>query len=188
MLLNCGIGEDSREFLGLQGDPMCPSRRKLILNIHWKDSCWSSNYDNLATWCEEQTHWKRPWCWERLEAGGEGDDRGWDGCTSSLTQLTWVWVNSRSWWWTEKPVLLQTIGSQRVGHDWVTELTDWLTHSSILAGKFHRLYSLWGCKESDMTEGPSLSLSVQFEVSKATFLSQTESSINISRWLLLISY
>ena len=54
----------------------------------------------LATSCEELTYWKRPWCWERLRAGGEGDDRGWDGWMASLTQRTWVWVNSRSWWWT----------------------------------------------------------------------------------------
>ena len=60
MLLNCGAGEDSSESLGLQGDPSCLSYRKSILNIHWKDWCWSSN--NLATWCKELTHWKRPWC------------------------------------------------------------------------------------------------------------------------------
>ena len=53
----------------------------------------------LVTWCEELTHWKRPWCWERLKAGKEGDDRGWDDWMASLTQWTWVWVNSRSWWW-----------------------------------------------------------------------------------------
>ena len=53
--------------------------------------------------CEEITHWKRPWCWERLKAGGEGDDRGWDSWMASLTQWTWVWVNSRSWWWTRRP-------------------------------------------------------------------------------------
>ena len=52
----------------------------------------------LATWCEELTHWKRPWCWERLKVGGEGDSRGWDGWMASLTQWTWVWVNSGSWW------------------------------------------------------------------------------------------
>ena len=46
------------------------------------------------TWCEELTHWKRPWCWERLKAGGEGDDRRWDGWMASLTRWTWVWVNS----------------------------------------------------------------------------------------------
>ena len=76
----------------------------------------------LATWCEELTHLKRLWCWERLRAGGEGDDRGWDDWMASLTQWTWVWVNSGGWWWTGKPGVLQPMGSQRVGHDWVTEL------------------------------------------------------------------
>ena len=64
---------------------------------------------------------QRPWCWERLRAG-EGDDRGWDSWTASLTQWTWVWVNSRSWWWTGRPGMLWFMGSQRVGHDWATEL------------------------------------------------------------------
>ena len=65
---------------------------------------------------------KRPWCWERLKAGGEGDSRGWDGWMSSLTQWTWVWVNSRSWWWTGRLGVLQSMGSQRVRHDLVNEL------------------------------------------------------------------
>ena len=65
---------------------------------------------------------KRPWCWERLRAGGEGDDRGWDGWMASPTRWTWVWVNSGSWWWTGRPGVLQFMGSERVGHDWVTEL------------------------------------------------------------------
>ena len=69
------------------------------------------------------THMKRPWCWERLKAGGEGDDRGWDGWMASLTQWTWVWVDSGSWWWTGRPGVLRFMGSQRVGYDWVTELT-----------------------------------------------------------------
>ena len=76
----------------------------------------------LAIWCEEPTHWKRPWCWERLKVGGEGDDRGWDGWVASPTQWTWVWVSSGSWWWTGRPGMLQSMGSQRVGHDWATEL------------------------------------------------------------------
>ena len=70
------------------------------------------------------THWKRPWCWERLKAGGEGDDRGWDGWMASVTQWTWVWVNSRSWWWTGRPGVLQSMGWQRVRHNWATELTE----------------------------------------------------------------
>ena len=67
-------------------------------------------------------HWKRPWCRERLKAGGEGDDRGWDGWIASLSRWTWVWVSFRSWWWTGRPGMLWSMGSQRVGHDWVTEL------------------------------------------------------------------
>ena len=66
----------------------------------------------LATWCEELIHWERPWCWERLKAGEEGNDRGWDGWMASPTQWTWVWVGSGSWWWTGKPAVLQSMGSQ----------------------------------------------------------------------------
>ena len=77
---------------------------------------------SLATWFEELTHWERPRCWERLKAGGEGDDRGWDGWMASLTQWTWVWASPRSWWWSGKPGVLQSMGSQRVRHDWATEL------------------------------------------------------------------
>ena len=62
--------------------------RKSILNIHWKDCWWSWSSDTMATWCEELIHWKRPWCWERLRSGGEGDDRGWDVWMASLTQWT----------------------------------------------------------------------------------------------------
>ena len=65
---------------------------------------------------------ERPWCWERLRAGGEGDDRGWDGWRATPTQWAWVWVNSRSWWWTRRPGVLRFMGSQRVWHDWATEL------------------------------------------------------------------
>ena len=75
---------------------------------------------------EELTNWKRPWCWERLKAGGEGGDRGWDGWMASLMQWTWVWASSGSWWWTGKPGVLQPWG-RRVRHDWVTEL-NWIDH------------------------------------------------------------
>ena len=64
---------------------------------------------------------KRPWCWEILRAGGEGDDRGWEGGMASLTQWTWVWVDSGSWWWTGRHGMLWFMGLQRVRHDW-TEL------------------------------------------------------------------
>ena len=88
----------------------------------WKGWCWSSN--TLATSCEELTPWKRPWCWERLKAGGEGNDRGWDGRMASPTQWTWVWASPGSWWWAGKPGVLQSMGLQRVGYGWVTELND----------------------------------------------------------------
>ena len=90
------FGEDSWESLGLQGDPTSPSQRRSVLGVHWKDWYW--NWNTLATWCEELTYWKRPWCWEWLKVGGEGDERGWDGWMASPTQWTWVWVGSRGWW------------------------------------------------------------------------------------------
>ena len=65
---------------------------------------------------------EKPWCWERLRAGGEGNSRGWDGWMASPTQRTWVWVGSGSWWWTGRPSMLLFLGSQRVRHDWVNEL------------------------------------------------------------------
>ena len=91
------------------------------------------NSTTLATWCKELTHWKRPWCWERLKAGGEGDNRGCDGWMASPTLWTWVWVISRSWWWTGKPGMLQSMGSQRVRRDWATELNwqDTVVHDTI---------------------------------------------------------
>ena len=130
MLLNCGVGEDSWESLGLQGDPTSPFWRS-ALGVLWKEWCWSWNSSTLATSCEELTHWKRLWCWEGLGEEGEGDDRGWDGWMASPTQWTWVWVNSRSWWWAGRPGVLRFMESQRVGHDWVTELNLVFSHELI---------------------------------------------------------
>ena len=79
------------------------------------------SYNNLATWWEEPTHWKRPWCWERSKAGGEEGNRGWDGWMASPTQWTWVWANSGRRWRTGKPGMLQTMGLQRFRCDWATE-------------------------------------------------------------------
>ena len=73
----------------------------------------------------------KDWCWEGLGAGGEGDNRGWDGWMASLTRWKWVWVNSGSWWWTGRPGVLRFMGPQRVGHDWTTEL-NWTE----LSGKY----------------------------------------------------
>ena len=84
----------------------------------------AENSSTLATWWEELTHLKRSWYWEGLKAGGEGDDGGWDGWIASPTQWAWVWVNSRSYWWTGRPGMRQSMGSQRVRHNWLnwTEL------------------------------------------------------------------
>ena len=120
-LLNCGAGEDSWESLGLQGDQTSQYYRKSTLNSHWKDWCWSWSSNTLATWREESTKWKRSWCWERLRARGEGGNRGWNGWRASPTQQTRVWANSWRQWKTRKPSVMQSIGSQRVGHDLAIE-------------------------------------------------------------------
>ena len=125
------LSSSSMEHLG---DPASPSWRRSVLGVHWKDWCWSWNSSTLATSCEELIHWKRPWCWKGWGAGGEGDDRRWDGWMASLTRGTWVWVNSGSWWWTGRPGVLRFMGSQRVKHDWATEL-NW-TDGALLVARY----------------------------------------------------
>ena len=93
---------------------------------------WSSN--TLATWCEELTPWKRPWCWERLKAGGKGDDRGWDGWMTSPTLWTWVWASSGSWWWPGKP-------ARPWGHK-ESDATEWQLNWSEVAKLRLRCFSL----------------------------------------------
>ena len=102
------------------------SPRKSVLNIHWKDWRWNWTSNTLAIWCKELTLWKRSWCWERLNAGGEGDDRGWDGWMASRTRWTWVWASSGSWWWTGKPGMLQSMGHKQSD---MTEWQNWLQDS-----------------------------------------------------------
>ena len=122
MHLNCCVGEDSWRVPWTSGRPS-QSILKEINPEHSREGwCWSWNSKTLATWSEELTHWKRLWCWERLRAGGEAGDGRWDGWMASPTQWTWVWASSRSWGWTGRPGVLQLMGSQRVGHDWMTEL------------------------------------------------------------------
>jgi len=96
--------------------------KEMSPGVHWKDWCWSWNSNTLVTSCKELNHWKRLWCWEGLGAGGEWDDRGWEGWMASLIRWTWVWVNSGSWWWTGRPGVVQFMGWQGVRHDWATEL------------------------------------------------------------------
>ena len=93
-------------------------------NIHWKDWCWSWSSNTVATWCKESTHWKRSCWWKRLTAGGEGDDREWDGWMASPIQQTWAWANSRRWWRTGKPVLHAAVHDVAKSQ---TQLSDWTT-------------------------------------------------------------
>ena len=148
MLLNCDVGEDSWESLGLQGDPTSPSKKKSVFNVHWKDWYWSWNSNTLATWWEELTHRKRPWCWERLKAGREGNDRKWDDWMASLTRWTWVWASSGSQWWTGKPGVLQSMGSQDQ-----TWLGDW---TELIPGRF----TLWS--QNSHTEANCINLAQVF--------------------------
>ena len=119
MLLNCGVWEDSCESLRQQGDKTSQFQRKQTLNTHWKAWCWSWISNPLATWCEDLTHLKRPWCWERLKTG-EGYKRGWDGWMISLTQWTWVWASPGRWWGTGSPGMLQSMGAKSG-----TQLSGW---------------------------------------------------------------
>ena len=118
----------------------------------------SWNSITLATWCEELTHLKTPWCWEKLKARGEGDDRGWDGWIASPTWWTWVWVSSGSCWWTGKPGVVvhgvseldttKQLNWTEMGrnlkknkymymHNWITLLYTWNSHNSVHQPKAH---------------------------------------------------
>ena len=110
-----------------------------ILLLKLKDWCWSWSSNTLATWCEELTAWKRSWCWERLKAG-EGDNRECDGWMALPTQWTGVWASSGSWWWTGKSGMLQSMESQRIVHDWKTELnwTDEWADDGCIGNWIHR--------------------------------------------------
>ena len=132
MLLNTVVLEktlesplDSKEI-----QPVHPKWNKSWIFIERTDAE-VETLNTLATWCKELTAWERPWCWEGLKVGAEGDDRGWDGWMASSTQWTWVWIDSRSWWWTGKPGVLQSMGSQTVRHDWATQL-NWNISTEVL--------------------------------------------------------
>ena len=104
------------------------SSRKSVRNVHCKDWCWGWSSNTLATWCKELTNLKKHWYWERLKAGGEGNDRGWDAWMASPTPWTWVWASSESWWWTGKPGMLQSMN-----WTWLRDWSDWLIYQSLYA-------------------------------------------------------
>ena len=123
MLFNCGVGEDSWEFLGFEGDPTSPSERRPVLGVHWKDWLWNWNSNPLAIWCKELTHLKRPWCWERLRAGGEVDHRGLNVWMASPTQWIWVWVNSGVG--EDREAWHAAVHGIAKSQTWLNDWTDW---------------------------------------------------------------
>ena len=131
--------------------------------VHWKDWCWSWNSNTLATWHEELTHLKRPWCWERLRAGGEGDNRGWDGWMASLTRWMWVWVNSGRWLWTGRPGVLRFMGLQRVGHNWATEL-NWTGFPGVKLLHVQHMWCVCGAPRRGLRPQPSAHFQLWFPV------------------------
>ena len=135
MLLNCCVGKDSWESFGLQGDQTSQSWRKSILNIHWREWCWSGRSNILATWCNKPTRWQRLWCWERLKARGEGNDRGGDDWITSLTQ----WVSDIS----VRIAHLQEMAKDREAwaccHPWVAKSWTWLNDWTPVRGDTREL-------------------------------------------------
>ena len=121
-----------------------------------EDMSWFKIKQRIHTWCEELTHLKRPWCWERLKTKEESD-RGWHVWIPSQTQRTWIWANSRRWWRVGKPGMLQFKGLQRVGHDLVTQQQQytggpWGSRESDMTKQQIVRAHPWGSKESDMTK------------------------------------
>ena len=146
MLLKCCAREDSWESLGPQGDQASQSKRNqswIFIGV-WIFSSIFIGAEAPILWhlMWRADTWKRPWCWERLRARREGDDRGWDDWMAWPTRWTWVWVDSGSWWWTGKPGVMQFMGLQGVGHAWVTEL-NWTEYMPIFFFKIFILGMLF---------------------------------------------
>ena len=127
MLLNCGVGEDSWESLGLQGDPTSPP---------WiftgRTDAEAETPITLATWCKELS-FEKTLMLGKIEGRRRRGQQRMRWLDASPTQRTWVWVNSGSWWRTRRPGVLQSMGSQRVRHDWVTELNQTWAYGSRVA-------------------------------------------------------
>ena len=122
--------------------------RRAVLNVHWKDWCWSWNSNTLATWCEEMTHWKRPWCWQRLRAGGEEDNRGWDGWMDGITDsmdmdlggLRELVMDREAW----RAVVLGVTKCQTWLSDW-TELNYYILQHNMLTLLSQIIFCAYGC-------------------------------------------
>ena len=141
MLLNCGVGEDSWESPRLQGDQSSPSKgNQSWIFIGRTDA----EAEAPIIWPPNKlTHWKRSWCWEGLRAGEDGGNRDRNGWMASLTQWTWIWASSGTWWRTGKTGILSSMGLQKIGHNWVTKQQE-------LGNAIHLWHSSWysglGCK------------------------------------------
>ena len=120
-------------------------------------------------------HWKRPWFWERLKAKGEGDGRRWDGWMASPVWWTWVWVSSKSWWWTGRPGVMPSMGLQRGGCDWMAELNwghlkpalGWILDVSRLKNQPSSVSQFWNTRT--IFEGLPLEFFSRFKEVIATF-------------------
>ena len=134
MLLNYGVGEPESPLDCKEIQPVHPKGHQSWI-FFGRTVCWSWNSNSLATRCKELIHLKRPWCWTRLKAGGEGNDRGWDGWMASLTRWIWVWASSRSWWCAGRPGMLKSLG---VTKNW-TWLSDW---TELNWDKYQNKYSM----------------------------------------------
>ena len=124
MLLNCGVGEDSWESLGLQGDPTSPFWRRSVL-CSLKGMMLKLKLQYFGHLMQRVDSLEKTVMLGGMGAGGEGDDRGWDGCMASPTQWTWVWVNSGSWWWTGRLSMLWFMGSQSHMTEWLNWTVTW---------------------------------------------------------------
>ena len=157
MVLICSVGEDSWESLARRSNQSILKEISPEYSLEGLMLKLKLQYFGHLLWRADS--WERPWCWETLKAGGEGDDRGWDGWMASPAQWTWVWVDSGSWWWTGRPGVLRFMGLQRVRHDWVTEL-NWseLFYSLYIWHLTHFCVCCWRSlcprKENNSLKGP----------------------------------